>query len=193
MIGKATTWGDVFSLMKELEDVSVQQGMLFWMRDGVPPLYENHANIKGGCYSLRVSRQRSVHFFMLYTVASMLGKAVGDSANLIQGISISPKRILEKNQSFNVIKIWNNALSSDNSNSPKWIKEMPVEYEQLWESLTTDEKNRIVAQSKMYRLDTPYQQPHSSMEFPAQQSDEQSVSSNLRPLRQLISVTTMLS
>jgi len=56
-----------------------------------------------------------------------------------------------------VIKIWNNALSSDNSNSPKWIKEMPVEYEQLWESLTTDEKNRIVAQSKMYRLDTPYQ------------------------------------
>lgn len=107
MIGKATTWGDVFSLMKELEDVSIQQGMLFWMRDGVPPLYENHANIKGGCYSLRVSRQRSVHFFMLYTVASMLGKAVGDATNTIQGISISPKRILEKNQSFNVIKIWN--------------------------------------------------------------------------------------
>lgn len=56
-----------------------------------------------------------------------------------------------------IIRIWNNALSQDNSKSPKWIKDMPVEYAPLWESLTTDEKNRIVAQSKMYRLETPYQ------------------------------------
>ena len=56
-----------------------------------------------------------------------------------------------------VIRIWNNALSNVNSNYPKWIQEMPVEYSPIWESLTTDEKNRIVAQSKMYRLDTPYQ------------------------------------
>ena len=56
-----------------------------------------------------------------------------------------------------VIRIWNTALSNDNSNLPKWIQEMPVEYSPIWESLTTDEKNRIVAQSKMYRLDTPYQ------------------------------------
>ncbi len=56
-----------------------------------------------------------------------------------------------------IIRIWNNALSQDNTNAPKWIKDMPVEYAPLWESLSTDEKNRIVAQSKMYRLDTPYQ------------------------------------
>lgn len=56
-----------------------------------------------------------------------------------------------------VIRIWNTAISNDNSNLPKWIQEMPVEYSPIWESLTTDEKNRIVAQSKMYRLDTPYQ------------------------------------
>lgn len=56
-----------------------------------------------------------------------------------------------------VIRIWNTALSNDNSNLPKWIQDMPVEYSPIWESLTTDEKNRIVAQSKMYRLDTPYQ------------------------------------
>lgn len=56
-----------------------------------------------------------------------------------------------------VIRIWNTALSNDNSNLPKWIQDMPVEYSPIWESLTSDEKNRIVAQSKMYRLDTPYQ------------------------------------
>jgi len=107
VVGTAKVWGDFFSILKELQDVSIQQGMLFWMREGVPPLYENHANIKGGCYSLRVSRQRSVHYFLMYTIASMLGKVVHDPTNQIQGVSISPKRIIEKNQSFNVIKIWN--------------------------------------------------------------------------------------
>ncbi len=107
LLGTAKTWNEFFAFVNELQDISFQQGMLFWMKEGVPPLYENHANIKGGCYSLRVSRQRSVHYFLLYTIASMLGRVVPDSQNTIQGVSISPKRIVEKNQSFNVIKIWN--------------------------------------------------------------------------------------
>ena len=107
LLGTVKTWEEYHALLKELEDVTVQQGMLFWMREGVPPLYENHANIKGGCYSLRVNRSRATHYFMQYTLASLLGGAVNDSGNLIQGVSISPKRIAEKNQSFNVIKIWN--------------------------------------------------------------------------------------
>jgi hypothetical protein len=106
-VGTVRTWADFFAVNNELQEISIQHGMFFWMREGVPPLYENHANIKGGCYSLRVSRQKANHYFMMYTIASMLGRAVGDSANVIQGISISPKRIVEKNQSFNVIKIWN--------------------------------------------------------------------------------------
>jgi hypothetical protein len=82
--------------------------MFFWMKEGIPPLYENHANIKGGCYSLRVSRPRAAHFFVMYTLASMLGMVVSDpSLNIVQGVSISPKKIIEKNQIFNVIKIWN--------------------------------------------------------------------------------------
>ena len=56
-----------------------------------------------------------------------------------------------------IIRIWSDAISKSNSNLPKWVKDMPTEYAPLWESLNTDEKNRIVAQSKMYRLDTPYQ------------------------------------
>ena len=107
LIGTAKTWNEMFALTNALEDVSMQHAMLFWMRNDIPPLYENHANIKGGCYSLRVSRQRSVNYFMLYTIAAMLGKVVDDDKNQIQGVSISPKRIVEKNQSFNVIKIWN--------------------------------------------------------------------------------------
>ena len=106
-ISTVHTWNDFFAIIKSLTDISIQQGMFFWMRDGIPPLYENHSNIKGGCYSLRVSRQRSMHYFMTYTVACFLGNVVTTKDNTIQGISISPKRIVEKNHSSNVIKIWN--------------------------------------------------------------------------------------
>ena len=108
-IGVVKTWGEFFSLTNMIQDVSMQQGMLFWMREGVPPLYENHANIRGGCYSIRVNRQKAVNYFLLYTIVSMMGKAVSNGENVIQGVSISPKRIFDpKNtQSFNVIKVWN--------------------------------------------------------------------------------------
>jgi hypothetical protein len=107
-VGTVKTWGEFFAVMRDLEDSSIQHGMFFWMKEGIPPLYENHANIKGGCYSLRVSRVRAAHYFLVYTVASMMGKVVYDpDMNTVQGVSISPKRIIEKNQNFNVIKIWN--------------------------------------------------------------------------------------
>jgi len=107
LIATVRTWGEFFAVMNEMSDVTLQQGMIFWMREGVPPLYENHANIKGGCYSLRVSRQKATRYFLLYTVAAMMGSVVQNPGNIIQGVAISPKRIVEKNQNFNVIKIWN--------------------------------------------------------------------------------------
>jgi hypothetical protein len=109
LLGTVKTWGEFFALTNEIQDVSIQHGMIFWMREGVPPLYENHNNIKGGCYSIRVSRQKSVYYFMMYTISSMLGQTVENKENIIQGVSISPKRIYDpkNNQSFNVIKIWN--------------------------------------------------------------------------------------
>jgi len=93
--------------MNQLDETILQNAMLFWMRNDIPPLYENHNNIRGGCYSLRVNRSKSSNYFLLYTIACMLGQAVSDKDNSIQGISISPKRVIEKSQVFNVIKIWN--------------------------------------------------------------------------------------
>jgi len=101
------TWGEFFACMNALEDNVLQNAMLFWMREDIPPLYENHNNIRGGCYSLRVNRSKSSNFFLLYAISCMLGNVVHDKDNLIQGISISPKRVIEKSQVFNVIKIWN--------------------------------------------------------------------------------------
>jgi hypothetical protein len=102
--------------MKELGDIAIKYGMLFIMKDTIPPLYENYANIKGGCYSLRINRLKASHYFMIYTISAMMGNVVNNSSiNQIQGVSISPKRIIEKNQYFNVIKIWNKDCTKFNS------------------------------------------------------------------------------
>lgn len=101
------TWEQFFAFMNTLDDSVLQGAMLFWMRGDIPPLYENHNNIRGGCYSLRINRSKSGNYFLIYTIACMLGLVVQDTGNVIQGISISPKRVIEKNQVFNVIKIWN--------------------------------------------------------------------------------------
>jgi hypothetical protein len=44
----------------------------------------------------------------------MLGVVTTVSENQIHGISISPKRVQEKNQTFNVIKIWNKDCTNYN-------------------------------------------------------------------------------
>ena len=39
----------------------------------------------------------------------------------------------------------------------KWIEEAPQEYKQLWESLDEKSKKTLIAQSRTYKLDSPYQ------------------------------------
>jgi hypothetical protein len=53
-----------------------------------------------------------------------------------------------------------NSLLSDSQGeelNEKWLSEAPEDYKAIWESLEQGIKNTIVAQSKFYKLDSPYQ------------------------------------
>lgn len=109
-ITTATTWNDVFSTLNEITDAKLKGGMFFWMRAGIPPLWENHQNIRGGSYSLRGSIDTGLDVFLRYMVGAMMGLASVDPYDTIVGISISPKTLDRGNQQsigFYVIKIWN--------------------------------------------------------------------------------------
>lgn len=109
-IGTAKTWKDVYSMLNSIGDNKIKGGMFFWMRKGVPPLWENYQNIRGGSYSLRGSLEKGVDVFHLYTIAAMLGAATQDKEDRILGVSISPKLIgngEHQNIGFFVIKVWN--------------------------------------------------------------------------------------
>lgn len=99
-IGTVTTWGEYLSLINTFDDSKWGQGMFFWMKSTVPPLWENFQNIKGGSYSLCVGANDSIDIFHRYTIGCMIGM-ITHKEDSIQGITISPKK------GFHVIKLWN--------------------------------------------------------------------------------------
>ena len=108
-IGTVRSAREVLSIYKELGD-KLKAGMFFWMRGDIPPLWENFQNIRGGSYSIRGAGDNGIKVFKIYTLACMMNKAVSNTDDTINGISISPKlQGFGSNQQvgYFIIKIWN--------------------------------------------------------------------------------------
>ena len=100
VLGAVSTWGEYWSLINALDDSKWTRGMFFWMRNPIPPLWENFQNIRGGCYSICMSESFSVDVFHRYTIGCMCSLATTKD-DILHGITISPKK------GFHVIKLWN--------------------------------------------------------------------------------------
>jgi hypothetical protein len=95
------TWRDFHKIIGALGDPTLTDGMFFLMRNPIPPLWENHKNIYGGAYSISVVKEDAGSVFIEYAIAAMLNSSTTDSANIVNGLSISPKT------NHNIIKLWN--------------------------------------------------------------------------------------
>lgn len=102
-----STWHDFWQIAdgllnsKKDSTDAFGEGMFFLMRDNIPPLWENSANIRGGGYSFRVQRREASDLYLVYCIAAMLEEVMNTPLNKVNGVSISPKK------NFNIIKIWN--------------------------------------------------------------------------------------
>ena len=94
----------IISINETLSDNIVKLAMLFLMRSGVSPLWEDPSNINGGCFSYKVVNKyvHDVWKSMVYLLCG--GTLCVDTKNFsaINGITISPKK------NFCIIKIWLN-------------------------------------------------------------------------------------
>ena len=70
--------------------------MFFCMKDGISPIWEDIANIDGGCISIKLQLNEA---FILWNLLFTYFASNNIDEN-INGISISPKK------NFNIIKIW---------------------------------------------------------------------------------------
>ena len=96
------TLEDGLALNSVLPEKLVKNCMLFLMRKGITPTWEDPKNKQGGCFSYKIANKNVVDSWkkLSYT---LIGNTLSDNeefANNITGITISPKK------NFCIVKIW---------------------------------------------------------------------------------------
>ena len=97
-----TTVEETIALSESLPEVLVINCMLFIMKKGIIPVWEDPANRQGGCFSYKIAN-KSVYSIWKELTYLLVGESLStnkDFVNQITGITISPKK------SFCIIKIW---------------------------------------------------------------------------------------
>ena len=124
---------ETIAITETLPPILVQNCMLFWMREGIKPTWEDPKNRNGGCFSYKISNKNVYKVWkdLTYVVAgSTISKNMG-FVNCVTGITISPKK------NFCIIKIW---MADCNNQNPAIV--------------TTDVKG-LAAQGCIFKKHTP--------------------------------------
>ena len=75
-------------------------GMFFFMREHILPIWEDEHNAKGGCFSFKAMKSEVPQFWKTLS-CSVLGESMGaHEPDRICGVSLSPKR------SFCILRLW---------------------------------------------------------------------------------------
>jgi hypothetical protein len=105
---------NTIAINRSLTDNIVKYSMIFFMRKGITPMWEDEKNKSGGCFSYKVINKHVIQVWrhMMYMVAGETLGLRNDYNDCINGITISPKK------NFCIIKIW---LKDANHQDPKMI------------------------------------------------------------------------
>jgi len=101
-IFKFTSAEDTIAICETLPDILVKNCMLFVMRDGISPMWEDVNNRDGGCFSYKISNKCVYEVWRELTYI-LVGETISSNSSFVDnvtGITISPKK------NFCVIKIW---------------------------------------------------------------------------------------
>lgn len=108
---------DVIKVNESLHDGIIKNCMLFVMKEGITPMWEDSQNRNGGCFSYKVSNKFVVDIWRKLVYLLCGNSLCNDSKcnKYINGITISPKK------NFCIIKIW---LSVSSLQDPNIIVEI---------------------------------------------------------------------
>jgi translation initiation factor 4E len=113
-----TTFDSVESILilyENLPENIIKYCMLFIMKKGITPVWEDEENRNGGCFSYKISNKIVAQIWKNLSY-SLMGETISDNDsfnNNINGITISPKR------NFCIVKIW---ISNCDNTDPNIIK-----------------------------------------------------------------------
>ena len=117
-ISNFDTLNECILLNCKFEDKFIINCMLFLMKDGINPMWEDPNNRNGGCFSFKVNNNEASNAWkqLFYSVVC---NQISDNNELnenICGITISPKK------SFCIIKIWLKSCKFQNPQNITTIK-----------------------------------------------------------------------
>jgi hypothetical protein len=101
-IYKIQTIQEAITITETIPDSLVKNCMLFIMKDGIMPIWEDPNNKEGGCFSYKISNKHVYEIWKNLTYV-LLGETISTNpsfVNSVNGITISPKK------NFCIIKIW---------------------------------------------------------------------------------------
>ena len=101
-IATIKTVGQVVAVNKSIPEKMIKNCMLFLMREGINPTWEDEKNINGGCFSFKIIN-KDVPSIWRQMVCLICGETISNSKDFLErvnGITISPKK------AFCIVKIW---------------------------------------------------------------------------------------
>lgn len=93
---------EAITITETLPEILVKNCMLFVMREGIKPIWEDVKNRNGGCFSYKVINKNVYDVWRELTYV-LVGNTISSSDSFVasvNGITISPKK------NFCIIKIW---------------------------------------------------------------------------------------
>lgn len=105
-----TTIEETLAVTETLPPILVENCMLFIMKKGIKPMWEDPRNRNGGCFSYKVPNKNVYKVWKDLTYV-VIGESISKNVNFVScvtGITISPKK------NFCIIKIWMTNCSNQN-------------------------------------------------------------------------------
>jgi len=105
-----TTIEESIAISETMPDVLVKNCMLFLMKEGVKPIWEDPQNRSGGCFSYKINN-KTVHDVWKQLCYLLVGSTISNQQSFVAnvtGITISPKK------NFCIIKIWMSTCANQN-------------------------------------------------------------------------------
>lgn len=103
---------EVIALMELIPAALIENCMLFLMKEGIKPMWEDPKNIKGGCFAYKIHNKHIVEAWKTLSYV-VTGDTVSNNNAFnatINGITISPKK------QFCIMKIWTSGCNFQSPN-----------------------------------------------------------------------------
>lgn len=97
-----STLNELIAINEKIPEKIVKHCMLFVMRKGITPMWEDKNNRHGGCFSFKVINKQVYEVWKILSY-SLCGETLckdSSKSHLLNGITISPKK------NFCIVKIW---------------------------------------------------------------------------------------